>query len=156
MIVKNGIAVSAWEDLMLQQDKFAYADPVSGRIEYDGPTMIYLIFEKIDPSTIVGFDSLLKNLETMKLGDFSNNVDTMLTRMVALYSTLYDNGQGPRHYRRYIFKALLTGPNAQFNNFITRIKDDVESGIGTNARISPDQLITACRSKYNNMVTDDL
>ncbi len=29
--------------------------------------------------------------------------------------------------------------------------DDIESGIGKSSRITPDRLITACRSKYNNM-----
>ena len=37
-------------------------------MELHGSTMIYLIFKKTDPSTVVGLDSILKNLETTKLG----------------------------------------------------------------------------------------
>ena len=42
-------------------------------------------------------------------------------------------------------------PNHYFNRFIQQIQDDSESGIGANANISPDALITAALTKYNYM-----
>ena len=52
---------------------------------------------------------------------------------------------------RYCLNALLFGPNAKFNAFIERIKDDIDSQTCLNKTISFDKLCTAARSKYNNM-----
>ena len=48
--------------------------------------------------------------------------------------------------------ALSIGPNYLFDDFVWRIIDNVDSGINSNANITPDSLIIACRTKYNNMV----
>ena len=55
-----------------------------------------------------------------------------------------------------VFSALLSGPNANYNDFIQRIKDDVESGIGVNRNIDADSLIAAGRTKYTNMDSQKL
>eukprot|EP00984_Skeletonema_dohrnii_P013468 scaffold5583_cov166-Skeletonema_dohrnii-CCMP3373.AAC.2 len=120
-------------------------------IEHDGPTMLYLLIQKIDPSTIVGLDSILEDLGETKLGDYKNDVDQMLTEMVVNYNVLKDNSEAPRNIRKILFKALKSGPNADFNLFIQRLEDDVDAGIGPNKNISPDELISAARTKYNNM-----
>ena len=113
--------------------------------------MMFLLFQKTDPSTIVGLDSILKQIENAKLGNHANDVDAMLTSIEGLYKILRDNHRAPENFRRLILDALATGPNHYFNKFIQRIEDDVESGIGANANIAPDALITAARTKYNNM-----
>jgi len=150
-IIKNGLTVQGYSDLLLQKDKFAFYNATTGETEYDGPIMMFLLFQKTDPSTIVGLDSVLKQIENAKLGDYTNDVDAMLTAIENLYKTLRDNHRAPENYRRLILDALATGPNHYFNEFIQRIEDDVESGIGANAAISTDSLITAARTKYNNM-----
>ena len=48
--------------------------------------------------------------------------------------------------------AISTGPNYLFNYFVRRIKNNIESGIGSNANIPPDSLIITYRTRYNNMV----
>ena len=45
----------------------------------------------------------------------------------------------------------MSGPNAKFNAFIERIKDDIDSQTGLNKTMSFDELCTAAHSKYNNM-----
>ena len=51
-----------------------------------------------------------------------------------------------------MLNTLSTGPNYLFNDFVRKITDDVDSGIGSNANITSDSLIIACRTKYKNMV----
>ena len=51
--------------------------------------------------------------------------------------------------------VLLSGPNPKFNAFIERTKDDIDSGIGLNNHMLHDDLATAARAKYNNMVSSD-
>ncbi len=64
------------------------------------------------------------------------------------------NGHAPDSYRRYLYTALKTGPNAEFNGFMDRIVDDIQSGCGFNKDITCDQLIIAARTKYNKMIED--
>ena len=154
-IIKNGLSNMGYNDLLLQADKFSFHGP-DGEVEYDGATMMFLIFQKIDPSTVVGLDAVLNKLERGKLGDHSNDVDVMLQMMENHYRTLKENGRAPENYRRLLLDALATGPNDTFNKFIQRIEDDVESGIGSHSAITPDTLITAARTKFNNMDSKDL
>ena len=139
---------------MLQKDKFTFTD-AAGNIEYDGGIMAYLIYQKIKPSTTVGLDSLVEDLQKAKLGNFGNDVDKMLTDKEAKYKILNLNDQAPNNYRKLLIDALGTGPNHKFNNFIDHINDDVESGIGVNRDIDPDSLIVAARTKFNNMEKRD-
>ena len=113
--------------------------------------MMFLLFQKTDPSTIVGLDSVLKQIENSKLGKHTNDVDAMLTAIEGFYNILRDNHRAPENFRCLILDALATGPNRYFNEFIQRIEDDAESGIGANENISPDALTTASLTKYNNM-----
>ena len=152
MIIKNGISSSGYGDLLLQKDKFAFQDNATGQLKLDGPTMVFLIFQKIDPNTVVGMDSVLKRMENVKLGDFSNDVDQMLSEMETSYRILQDNNRPPENYRRLLLDALITGPNHVFNEWIQRITDDIEAGFGTNVNVPADKLIIASRTKYNNMV----
>ena len=150
-MIKNILLVTGYNDLLLQQDKFAFYNDAIGKMEFDGATIIYIIFMNTDPSTVVGLDSILKKLETTKLGDHLNCVNTMLIIMEGHYKNLRENGRPPEHLHCLVLNALSTGYNYLFNDFVQRIIDNVESGIGSNANITSDSLITACHTKYNNM-----
>ena len=76
----------------------------------------------------------------------------MLIIMEGNYKNLRENGRPPEHFRRLVLDALSTGPNYLFNDFVCRITDDVESGIGSNSNITSDSMIITCRTKYNNIV----
>ena len=122
-----------------------------GQVERHGATMLYLIYDRVDPTTEVGMDVHLKKLERCKMGDHDNDVAIMLRYMEEHCQTLRHNGKEPSNYRRLLLDALLTGPNATFNGFIQRIVDDVESGTGSNRRIQPHAVVAAARAKFNNM-----
>ena len=53
---------------------------------------------------------------------------------------------------RYTLKALVSGPDADFNSYIKAIKEDVDSRVGQHATITFNQLVTASQKKYQNMV----
>lgn len=85
---------------------------------------------KIDPDTIVGMDSLKAQLEIMKMQNFGNNAGRMLTKMQSIYRFLKENGHAPDSMRCHLYTALKTGPNADYNAYIQRIVDDIQSGHG--------------------------
>jgi hypothetical protein len=151
-VIKNGLTAVGFQDIMLQKKKFSFRHPTTGEIEFDGPTMMFLIFQKTQPSTIVGLDSYLKKLENCKAGDHSNDIDKMLTYMESNYEVLHAHNKVPDNYRRLLLDALGTGPNNSFNLYIDRIKDDIDSGLGLHSNIEPESIIIACRQKYTNMV----
>ena len=62
MIIKNGLLPVGYQDIFLQKKKFSFRHPTSNKIKFDGPTMMFVIFQKTQPSTIVGLDSYLKKL----------------------------------------------------------------------------------------------
>ncbi len=103
--------------------------------------MLFLIFQKIDPSTAVGLAAVLKKIKTTTLGDHTNGVDGMLKSIEATYKILGKNGNAPSNYCHLLLNALATGPNNLFNLFIQCIKGNVESGIGAYAAITVKSLI---------------
>ena len=79
----------------------------------------------------------------------------MLTDMEESYSKIISNKITCESIRRYMLNALLSGPNPKFNVFIERIKDDIDLGIGLNNHMSHDDIATAARVKYKNMVASN-
>lgn len=150
-LIKNCLSVMGYEDLMLQKEKFIFKGP-NGKVEVDGATMAFLIYERIDPSTTVGLDSVLEAIENAKLCNYNNDIDKMLTDMDGKYKLLKENGEPPRNYRKLLFRALQSGSNASYNEFVSRIEDDVDSGLGLHKNIAPEELILASRTKFNNMI----
>ena len=92
-LIKNGLSETGYSNLLLQKENFEFRNQTTGEVELHRPTMLFLIWEKVDPSTLVGLDLILTKLETCKLGDHGNNVDTMLTHMDFLNKTLVENGR---------------------------------------------------------------
>ena len=78
----------------------------------------------------------------------------MLMDMEENYVNILENHSTCESIHRYCLNTLLSGPNAKFNAFIERIKDDTDSQTGLNKTMSFDELCTAARSKYNNIATN--
>ena len=49
-------------NLLLEKGKFAFYIAATGEVEQEGPIMVFLLFQKMNPSTIVGLDSILKQI----------------------------------------------------------------------------------------------
>ena len=91
----------------------------------------------------------------MKLHPDQKDVDAMLTDMEESSSKIINKKSTCEYVCQYMLNALLYGPNPKFNAFIERIKDDIDSGTGLKNHMSHDDLATAARAKYNNMVASD-
>jgi len=148
--LENILNLGGYQDLLEKREKFTYTD-ASGEEFFHAATMIFIMYQMIDPSTEVSMDLVLKMLENCKMGEHGWNADEMLKHMEKCYRKLKGNRSAPANYRRLLLDALATGKNAAFNTYVARIKDDVEAGYGEFSKITPDELIAATRSKYNNM-----
>ena len=79
----------------------------------------------------------------------------MLTDTEESYSKIINNKRTCESIRQYMLNALLSGPNPKFCAFIDPIKYDIDKGIGLNNNMSHNDLATAARAKYNNIVASD-
>ena len=71
------LSVDGMDDLLVDKDLFTYVND-EGQVERHGTTMLYLIYDRVDPTTEVGMNVHLKKLERSKMGDHNNDVDVML------------------------------------------------------------------------------
>ena len=61
-IVKNFLTPNGWDDLMLQQHKFAFTD-ITGMKSYDGPTILKVLIKEVDPTAPVNVEFHRKAIE---------------------------------------------------------------------------------------------
>ena len=151
-IIKNTLTPAAWDDIMLQQSKFSFVN-ADGTKDFDGPTLMKVLLEEIDPSSSINIELHRQSIENAKLQDFKGNISEMLKSMEHHYQVIMENGHtyNRETYRRHILSALLTGTNSFFNTKIESIKSDVEAGCGYNSDISPNSLITSAKQLYTNI-----
>ena len=65
-IVKNFLTPNGWDDLMLQQHKFAFTD-ITGMKSYDGPTLIKVLLEQIYSTASVNVELHRQAIDGAKL-----------------------------------------------------------------------------------------
>ena len=83
MIVKRlmaSIEDDSLKSLMLNKHKFSWTK-VNGTIHYDGPTMLWLLLKKINPSVCVGISTLKTSLAQTTMPKYKHNVRDMLHSM---------------------------------------------------------------------------
>lgn len=78
----------------------------------------------------------------------------MLTKMQSIYCMLKENGHELYSICCYLYTALKTGPNIDFNVFMDYIVDNIQSGCGVNHNITCDKFIIAAQTKYHHIIED--
>ena len=122
-------------------------------LSYDGPCMLKVLLEEIDPTSSVNIEMHRQAIEGSKLHDYKGNLPEMLKSIEKHYQVIVGNGHAydPDTYRCHILSALQTGPNAVFNTKIQSIKSDVDAGHGYNSAILPQELLMSAKQLYNNL-----
>jgi hypothetical protein len=133
--------------LKLKESKYLWISD-TGEEFYDGPTMLQICVEKVNPNTRVGVADLKETLRNVKLANFSHNVRDMTDQMTSVYDDIIQRGFTHEDFILDIFRALLSGKNDIFTQYVQRQRDSWDTGTD----ITPDQLIKETTTKYNNMV----
>jgi hypothetical protein len=120
----------------------------TGEEFYDGPTMLQICVEKVNPNTRVGVAHLKENLRNSKLANYDNNVRDMTDKMSSIHDEIVQRGFTHDDFILDLYQALLSGKNEIFTSYIQRKRDDWDAGDD----ISADNLIKDAITKYNNMV----
>ena len=133
--------------IMLDKKKFQWYDQVSGNYEEDWPTLLYIIFSKINPSTRVGVSLFKLNLAKANLPKHKKDLEVMLIDMKENCSKIIELGKTHEDYNMHLFHAMLTSKNQIFVDYIQQKKNAWEEG----KEVQPDTLIQEALTKYNNM-----
>ena len=149
--LKNVLDDQAYAELLLQKESFQFIDPTTGNVTYDGVIMLFLALKRFDPSVIVGVECLRAKLETIKLHTYNNKVDDMCLDFQNTLKEIKRLGGNCESERRYLISALMSGPNAKFNSYIDRIKDDVEARSGPYKDMTVNEILTSAKTKYATM-----
>ena len=80
-LINNILTDAEYSKLMLKKNMFTFQDDTTNNRIIDGPCLLKLLFDRIDPNIVVGVEVLCQNLEAIKLRRYQNDVDTMLTDM---------------------------------------------------------------------------
>jgi len=75
---------AALKQLDLRRSEFVWTDSSREKIT-DGPSMLKIVVDTINPSTHMGMGNLMKGIEMAMLAKFENNVDNMLNFMHSSY-----------------------------------------------------------------------
>ena len=86
----------------------------------------------------------------MKLHNFKNNVDDMLTEIKKGYGKIRNMNSSCESVLRYTLMVLHSDPYKDYNLLIKCIKSDMDSCVGLYAKIPFNQLAVAARNKYLN------
>ena len=152
-IVKNFLTPNGWDDLMLQQHKFAFTD-ITGMKSYDGPTLLKVQLEEIDPTASVNVELHRQAIEGDKLQEHKGNVIEMCKSIECHFQDIVENGHAydAETYRRNILDALLSGPNVNFNTRMKSIKSYMDAGYGYNANVAPATLLMSSKQLYTKIL----
>jgi hypothetical protein len=148
----NVTDISTLDTIRLEADKFTFT-AADGTIKEDGPTKLFLLLNKQDPSTLINIEIHKAAIESATLQQFGNNVNDLIASIQKHHKVIMDNGTeyDPVTYRRHCFKALLSGANDEFNKKIRLIKSEVEAGFGFHKDISAKELLIAAQTFYTNL-----
>ena len=132
--------------------ELTWMDPLTLIEELDGPTMLQMIIQVINPTTRVGVSDFKMEIKNATLPKYNNNVQDMLDYMEMNHKEIIRHGFTHPDYVMHLFTALLTSKNDIFRSMIQREKDKRELGDD----VDPDSLVGKVTTKFNNMVLQKL
>ena len=137
-------------------DQISFICPATDMRFVDRPCLLYLLWDRIDPSLAVNVENLRAAIENIKLHTYENNMDDMLIEIEEKYQKILSIDTTCESIICYTINALLSGPDEDFNNFVKQIKGKVDSGMGPQAKITFNQLVGAARKYYQSQVAQGL
>ena len=153
--IEAHLTTSSFKKLLLNKKDFTWTKD-DGTICYDGPTMLLICLQLVNPSTNIRVEKYISKLEQATMSKYGNKVPDMLDDMKMYHNSIIDHSVSvvsdkvvdlSKQFARQIFISLATGSNGVFNNWLQRKKDKFdETGI-----TDPDTLIRSAKMKYINM-----
>ena len=136
--IEAHLTTSSFNKLLLNKKDFNWTKD-DGTTCYDGPTMLLICLQLVNPSTNIGVEKYILKLEQAIMGKYGNKVPDMLYDMKMYYNSIIDHYvsvvgdevvYSSKQFSRRIFISLATCLNGVFNNWLQQKKDEFdETGI---------------------------
>ena len=146
--IRNSLSKSARKTMDLQRKKFQFKHAVDGRIKEDGPIMLKLIYDRINPSTRAGIRNLTDELDKMTLTKYEQAVPKMLDDFETKYELILSKKGTYPNVVLLLFNTLSTSTNKDFSNFVDKHLNKWEEGDNYSFELLKNKAIT----KYNNLI----
>ncbi len=151
--VEGHIDQPSWKMIQLCSSYYQWSVPAAkgGGFRNDGPTLLKILFELMDPSTEIGTEEFRKTIQNARLSNYKYNVNEALNEVEHSYQKIVLRNETYDSLRLHIFDLLLSAKNDEFLQWVRRVKQDVNTGSGEYKNFTAQQLILAARKQYNNM-----
>jgi len=136
---------------ILKNKETQYKWTGNDKVEYDGPTILWILLQSCNPSTRVGVSELKSDLRTATSAKFKHNVKDLTDYMSSKFREIREKGQQHHDYLLDLFNALETVPNDNFTCFVRKERQAWEIG----GKKEADQLIAEAMTIYNNAVSSN-
>lgn len=118
----------------------------------DGAVLLKLVLDKCSPSTLSKIDNIKTELSNMKMSDYDDNVESLLDAFESKLQMVLDMGGQVEEKFKYLFRALQTSSNDDFNQDIRTMRMRYYRGEGK----SFPEVLRAANDLYKNMKADEV
>ena len=119
--VRNSLKSTSYDQLELKRKAFTYYRPTDSKYIYDGPTMMKIALDIINPEARVNVRDLKDKLRNTSIADFNGDVVKMLTHMELLYESILSENKMHDDLVIDILAALHTVQDKSFLGTIEKL-----------------------------------
>ena len=128
--IEAHLTTSSFNKLLLNKKDFTWTK-YYGKTCYDGPKMLLICLQLVNPSTNIWVEKYILKLEQATMSKYSNKVPDMLYGMKMYHNSIIGHSvsvvgdevvYSSKQFARRIFISLATGSNGVFNNWLQRKK----------------------------------
>ena len=116
--IEGSLDESSFKTIFAKKKELIWTDPITGAQEFDGPTMLQLTVNSINPTTCVGVSDCKIDIQNTILQKFSNNVQEMVDFVEANYEEIVPHNFTHPDYTIHLLNALLTSKNKMSRSVI--------------------------------------
>ena len=127
-----------------QADKFTWTSAEGD--EYDGPTMLWILLNVVNPEIKVTVNDLKKQITTARSKMFGHNVKKLTDFMSTKLREIKEKGGSHEDFLLHLYEALESVPNEDFKAEIRTSRREWKKG----AKTDPDTVISNAVKLYNN------
>ena len=149
--ILNSVTKAGIDELDLHRHDYEYFRMEQRVHVQEGPSLIKVIFDIVNPEATVSVRELKKKLGKMEVNMHGKNVKSMLTSMQMLYSEILQEGGSHEDYIDDVLAALMTVNNDEFKLEIMLMKSKRVKREPIDVR----EVISVATTKYHDLVTNN-
>ena len=144
--IKKSLNDDGMLTLKVHKDENEFKDS-KGAIECDGPVMLRVLLEDIEPAVRVGAQDLIDKLETMSLEDHDNNLKAFLIDYQDTYKEILLKEEDYKNVVPLLLDHLLLHPDEEFRTAMQKKRDKHDEGKVYTMK----EIVRLATSKFNNI-----